>query len=486
MQQDLQRQCIELALASGKKYCHSDTRFITLQNPSLEGFIPLYENFLYALALLRSKTQENILETRALLERLFYFQHPDALGNFPLFIHEFPHARDHMQAVRILAVLVWIQRDFTTVLGASCGVKLKTAMSALVSFVQRHIHDEPREHPLPIWARCKIACVLDACGVDVPCPDLTCQTELKTYGDPVMLGEMISAYHLSPKKADWSSFWRYLASCWHDPSKSYVGPAFKVVCDGFGAEVSPFDYYMGSLFGGLGKKADAPQLAALSCALIPQNQGHLREDQSLLLPLPRPLAGHNTRFAWNLLQTPLWAVATLSGEVQPEQSYGFFPLRLVTPKHTLALQMHHAKVTEITYDEHCLQVIVDVHESAFYEDKEKSKVLSLYFDDTPDSSVMVSGQMATCFTIDEPVTICLGDVSLQVCFEAEGQYVGHIARGNRHGQKRTTPSTQSFDTHVFVRALRATNAFRFTMSIKILENNLQKNFPKVRYIHVNP
>ena len=119
MQQDLQRQCIELAVASGKKYCHPDTRFITLQNTSLEGFIPLYENFLYALTLLRSKTQENILEARALLERLFYFQHPDAFGNFPLFIHEFPHARDHMQAVRILTVLVWIQRDFTAVLGTA-------------------------------------------------------------------------------------------------------------------------------------------------------------------------------------------------------------------------------------------------------------------------------------------------------------------------------------------------------------------------------
>ena len=144
-------------------------------------------------------------------------------------------------------------KGFYCCFGHRLALKLKAAMSALVSFVQRYV-DEPREHPLPIWARCKIACVLDACGVDVPCPDLTCQTELKTYGDPVMLGEMISAYNVSPKKADWSSFWRYLAACWHDPSKSYVGPAFKVVYDGFDAEVSPFDYYMGSLFGGLRKK----------------------------------------------------------------------------------------------------------------------------------------------------------------------------------------------------------------------------------------
>ena len=175
------------------------------------------------------------------------------------------------------------------------------------------------------------------------------------------------------------------------------------------------------------------------------------------------------------MQTRSWAVATLSGEVQPEQSLWLFPLHLVTPKHTLALQMHHAEVKEIRHEEHCLRVIVDVHESACNDDKEKSKVLSLYFDDRPDSSVCVSGQKATCFTLDEPVVICLGKVSLQVHFEAEGQYVGHIAKGNRHGQRRTAAGTQSFDSHVFVRALRANNTYRLTMTIKILENTSQTN-----------
>jgi hypothetical protein len=457
MQQDIQRHFIELALGAGKKYCHPDTKFITLQEPGQEGFIPLYENFLYALALLRSKTQENILEARAHLLRLFYFQHPEASGNFPLFVHEFPYARDHFQAVRILTVLAWIQKEFTAVLGAECSSKLKKTTELLVSFIELY-SKEPREHALPIWASCKIACLLDACGVNVSCPDLTTYTELKSYGDPIALAEMISAYQLSPKKCDWSSFWRYLAHCWHEPSKSYVGPAYKVVYEGYEPQVTAFDYYMGYFSGALRPKADAVQLAALFAALVQPGHEMQKIDGSF--------SEKNDRFSWHLSQCPDWAISQIAGVIQPEQAYGFFPLHLVTVKHTLAMQLHQGTLEKVTQQGDTLSFEIAVSEDAFNDNKEKSKVLSFFFDDRPKTSIAIDGKKATCFEISSPVEICLGDVRSAINCKTEGEFVGHIARSNRHGQKRSHVRTEAFDVQFFIRALRS-NAFRAKMASRL-------------------
>ncbi len=76
--------------------------------------ISLYDNLLYALALLRSKTAESVLEARNLVDKLLAFQIEKGphKGHFPRYLHEFPEAKDLYLPIKLLPVLYQIQREF--------------------------------------------------------------------------------------------------------------------------------------------------------------------------------------------------------------------------------------------------------------------------------------------------------------------------------------------------------------------------------------
>lgn len=105
---------IELALSAGKRRQSEVTGFVHLCYENREKnweTIPVYENFCFALALLRSRTAENILKSRALIERLLPFE---VGGEFPLYLHEFPQAR---VGAKLYPVIFFILRDFHGVIG---------------------------------------------------------------------------------------------------------------------------------------------------------------------------------------------------------------------------------------------------------------------------------------------------------------------------------------------------------------------------------
>src|SRR3569832_1741282 len=81
---------LELALRAGRARQSPQTGFVHHSYENLERSaetIPVYENFCFALALFRTKTVENVLEAKNLLERLLAFQTAEW---FPLFLHDYP------------------------------------------------------------------------------------------------------------------------------------------------------------------------------------------------------------------------------------------------------------------------------------------------------------------------------------------------------------------------------------------------------------
>ncbi len=119
---------VELALKAGRARQSPQTGFV---HHSYENFersaetIPVYENFCFALALFRTKMSENVLEGKALLEKLFAFQ--TATG-FPVYLHEYPAAKSERLQNKLSMVAHFLLRDFSTVLGES----LRTKLAALV------------------------------------------------------------------------------------------------------------------------------------------------------------------------------------------------------------------------------------------------------------------------------------------------------------------------------------------------------------------
>lgn len=386
--------------------------------------IALYDNFLFCLALFRSKTHENVLEAKQLLARLLYFQQsfPEVayVGNFPLYISDFPHCSDHLQAIRCLVVLTYISKEFASILGAELKERLEHAMEKLKSFIASI------DVKFPFWAKCMLASL----GIG-QMPDLADTTDLRTWGDPAALAELIVAYQLAPTDA-WKPFWNYLSKVWHAPSKQYVGPAYKL-----GFQHPHFLVAMG-LFTGTVEKV-VPLYAAL-----------LTSDHQFepVVP-PATLETKNDRFSWHVSQFEDFAVSTLLGRQTPELMPGFFSYYLVTGPHSLAIQ------APVGYSPAECQFEIDP--AIFNEDKERARALVISFNDLPHNCVLVSGQKATCFQLTDPLEVTIGKKTFSLTFtklSGDGEFVGHIARGNRsgHNQDRFTAT----DIQIFLRALRGT------------------------------
>ncbi len=93
---DLVRQLVELAVTSGRSHESPQTLLVHFchekQGESVNDTIPVYENLLFALALLRMQTVSNILEAKTLFGKILAFQNLET-GNFPRYIHEYPACR---------------------------------------------------------------------------------------------------------------------------------------------------------------------------------------------------------------------------------------------------------------------------------------------------------------------------------------------------------------------------------------------------------
>lgn len=406
----------------------TDTGFIAKDDK-----IAIYDNFLFCLALFRSKTHENVLEARKLLERLLYFQQlfdeVPFKGNYPLVLSDYPHCNDHLQALRCLTVKIWINKEFSQVLGAELKCRLEASMQKLMDFLVVI----SKEVKFPYWAKCKLAQAALCMGHTCEMPDLHDQSDLRTWGDPQALAELIAAYQLVPSSA-WKPFWRYLSSVWHEPSKQYVGPAYKL---GF---QHPHLLAAMSVFSGTLEKNT---LCPLFCALLTS------DNELEKVGFPYHCKGATERFRWTSNQFAEYAYSTLLGRQSPEQMPGFFPYYLVSAQHSLAIQAPFGYSTS--------EFVFEVGQEVFAEEKEKAKALVLSFNDHPQNGVRVMGQMATCFQFTDPLEITLGKKVMKLSFSrlsGDGEFVGHIIRGNRSGH--ANERYHATDVQIFLRALRGT------------------------------
>lgn len=95
---------VELNITAARKRKSKVTGFIhhCYEEENNKETIPVFENFCYVLALFRSRIAENILEGRALLEKLLAFQVEE---NFPVYLHEYPHCKDKTLLSRLRPIL---------------------------------------------------------------------------------------------------------------------------------------------------------------------------------------------------------------------------------------------------------------------------------------------------------------------------------------------------------------------------------------------
>lgn len=124
-----QIKAVDLALQAARKRQSPRTGFVhyfSTDETALDT-IPLFENFCFAMALLRQKSAELVLEGKELLDRLLAFQSPN--GNFPVYLHDYPRTWDKLMPLKIAPIFVQILRHFSSILNAEIRQKIEAARS---------------------------------------------------------------------------------------------------------------------------------------------------------------------------------------------------------------------------------------------------------------------------------------------------------------------------------------------------------------------
>lgn len=155
-----------MALLSGRRRQSKQTGFIhhcpesSWQNP-LHDTIPLLENFSFALALFRSRLAENVLEGKALLEKLLPFE---VEGNYPIYLHEYPQCKRKSLSQHILPYLHWIYTDFHPLLGEELREKVKACLERIEALPKEPIGKIT--HSPTKWADFLIALQMSSSSID--------------------------------------------------------------------------------------------------------------------------------------------------------------------------------------------------------------------------------------------------------------------------------------------------------------------------------
>lgn len=203
---------VALALAAGRKHQSSQTGYLHFQD-----LIPLYENLCFVLALFRSHLSDQVLEGKALLEKIFHFE---CDGHFPVHLHEFPVCRDPYLSQKIQPIFFWLQRDFGPLLGAYLREKVSHFLERTPLLVLSHEPVSPEE-----WAQ------------------------------SLMVAQM---------KGDRDTISRAIQR-WHPLLQAFMG---QQTHGGAEPAVTLLDLFMGELYGEFSKRALQPHLSHLRGALV--------------------------------------------------------------------------------------------------------------------------------------------------------------------------------------------------------------------------
>lgn len=217
-------QSLELALKASRKRQSPLTGFIHFCHEKTEyqwQVIPIYENFCFALTLLRTRLIDHVLEAKQLLTKLFSFQ---VNGHFPVYLHEYPECRHGRLNDKLYPVIFYILKDFEPVIG-----------DKLLGLLKQFIHDN-------IYKGCD----------DPKTPD--------QWAEHLIYNQI---NHLSQQKAIFH--WDFQALCYDQPQKQEkTEPA-----------VTLYDLFLGEWAGSYSRRALQDHPSHLQGCLIYPYKGNL-------------------------------------------------------------------------------------------------------------------------------------------------------------------------------------------------------------------
>lgn len=469
------KKIIEMAVAAGRKKQIEQTGYLHFSYSALPEEvhypIPIVENVLFALALCRTKTVEGVNEAKVLLEKLLHFQNREggqSDGNFPVYLHEYPECRDWYKGAHLIPPFYWLLKQFSQVIGQELRLKLEDSSTRILTHLLRTV----QERGGPESMRFMVAAGAFAFGKLFKNQSFLSVGEeaLKEFMlmsplwfQPRFLGEMMAGLQMIEadfSSSAWQPFWKHLNTVWHSRIGAYVGPAFYDVQRGEEPAAFLYDLYMNVLTGCHSTHALKSSETHLYAALI---QPFI---QSLpVKEFPFICQGELKGQKWSLRQSTDFAVALTEQKeaFNPAVHKGFCPLRIVWGTseriHTFVSQGGNSQRVEFKEKEGCVELDFMLEEASEPEDREKNRDLTFFYDLHDGIRHEVNGVPATTFKVEDCVKVLTPGLNFELRFdtqEVDGQFLGHIMRGNRPSQVSVKGIHRfaAFDWQIFLRALR--------------------------------
>lgn len=471
---------IDKAIASGRHFQSAQTGYIHYcphqkeDNP--RHTIPLYENFLFALALLRSKSIENVNEAKTLISNLLHFQ--STTGNFPIYLHEYPQCKDALRGIDILAPLYWITKHFGHVLGADLRKQLDESLNKIIQY-SAALH---QEYPLPYSMACRFAGGLVAVGKMqkneqwislgeslfreyTATNDAWCSTEY--LADLIIALQMADIDFFSNEQ--WKSLREFVVNTWNPNVCAYTGPGVKELQYKREPKANIYDLLMGIFFGTFSHRCDPLDIYQLQGALIQPLE------PVLVTPAER-YEGNYKGQKWICLNNERRSLILLEKklpQVSLENSYS--PLKILwgtsTFAHTFVCQGCKCSNIEYEVKENGCDLIFTLDKELETQEKEKQREINFYFDFHPDYKIHVDGCTATTFEMGQSVSLELAGNKIALKFElleGEGHFLGHISHGNRPSQSMHGDDLrfEAYDWNIFLRTIRRANKVKLRVAIR--------------------
>ncbi len=475
------RTLIEMAVACGRKRQSTQTPFVHyfphLSEDESSIATPVYENFLFILALFRSRTAENIGEAKTLLERLLYFQNlhkEEHWGNFPFYLHDFPTCHHWYTGISLLNPIFWILSQFNSVLGASLKARLENSVNGIFKYCKTLQQNE-----IPTSFAIKLASATKAFGLlwkndpmisegEAWLSTLALDQNRVWWGSPASLGDALASLQMaypSLAQSPWKSFWDFLETTWQRQCCSFSGPCLKEFQYKYEPEVTLYDLYLGYLSAHFSKRALQDHICHLQGVLIQPLEEKLQKSSAA------PPFGE-------VVNTPEYALSLIEKKEGGNKSAesGFHPFRLVwgTPErtHSFVCQGGNSKSIAFSHNANEVESLFTFGELIQSDDREKLRELIFYLDLSDDHQISVGGIPTTTFQLEDPIVITSPPLEMTLRFFVEvgkGQFMGHIMKGNRPSQTALRGSNrhQAYDWQIFLRTIRRTEECALHVKVEI-------------------
>lgn len=481
------RQLVELAISCGRKHQSEQTGLIhycyTKEDEKEHGTIPVYENLLFALALMRSKNAETIQEGKAIIEKILPFQNfleEVGKGGFPIYLHDYPHCKDRLYGIRLLPPIYFILDQFHHVIGAALKAKL---IKAAIALLEQCFHVQ-KEKPAPFPLDFKLAIYAIALGKfigDVSIAEQghsilkhiqTPRNEI-TFYSPAGLTEILIAMQAADLAAlpdEWSSFWQFLSNTWELSSGSYIGPGINEHQLRHESQPTLYDLYMGFATGTYSYRSFIDHPFQLQGALI-----HLAPS---LLPQSQPMEkGEIEGNPWITIQDSRAGICLFGkkGEIKHPIDKGLSLLKMLwgnrTRAHSFVCQG--GNMDSISYEWHpegYIRMEVLLGPIPNLEDREEAREVIFFTEALEDTKISVGQIQATTFNLGELVLVQCADLVLELRFfliEGDGKLQGHIMKGNRPSQVgiRGEHRLEAFDWQIFLRTIHRSTPCRLKIEL---------------------